>query len=141
MANEFEFPWVKMMNIELTLVEPRRLGFTHTPQEIHLNHNGDINAPVIFCLGEMSGCGILVVAMGDLAKDAFVVVKKCTIEYFIRATGQLTTEANLTEEQLERVLLAVKNRASIEETVNVTIKNAGGTIVAAAEITSVLKPK
>jgi hypothetical protein len=31
MANEFEFPWVKMMNVSPTLIEPGRLGFTHTP--------------------------------------------------------------------------------------------------------------
>jgi hypothetical protein len=55
MANEFEFPWVKMMNVSPTLIEPGRLGFTHTPEEIHLNHNNDINASVLYCVGEMSG--------------------------------------------------------------------------------------
>jgi hypothetical protein len=55
MANEFEFTWVKMMNVSPTLIEPGRLGFTHTPEEIHFNHNNDINASVLYCFGEMSG--------------------------------------------------------------------------------------
>lgn len=141
MANEFEFPWIKMMNVEPTLIERGKLGFTHTPQEIHLNHNNDINASVLYCLGEMSGSGVLVVALGEAAKDAFVVIKSGTIDYHARASGVLTTEASLTDEQIARVEKAVKEKASIEETVEVIIKNSEDTIVAKCNITSVLKPK
>ena len=141
MANDFEFPWVKMMNVEPTLIESNKLGFTHTPEPIHLNHNNDINASVLYCLGEMSGSGVLVVALGESAREAFVVIKSGSIEYFARASGQLTTEASLSDEQLERVTQAVKDKTSIEETVEVIIKNAEDTIVAKCMITSVLKPK
>jgi hypothetical protein len=30
----------------ISIVEPGRFGFTHTPEAIHLNHNNDINASV-----------------------------------------------------------------------------------------------
>ena len=141
MANKFEFPWVKMMNVEPTVMQPGRLGFTHTPEAIHLNHNDDINASVLYCLGEMSGSGVLVMELGSAAKDAFVVIKKGNIEYLARASGVLTTEANLSEEQRTRVAEAIKAKSPIEETVLVSICNADGAEVARCEITSVLKPR
>ena len=141
MANEFEFPWVKMMNVTPTVMEPGRLGFTHSLEEIHLSHNKDVNASVLYCLGEMSGSGVLVLELGAAARDAFVVIKKGSIEYLARASGELTTEASLTQEQRDRVGQAVQDKSSIEETVPVSIRNAEGAEVARCEITSLLRPR
>lgn len=141
MANEFEFPWVKMIGAKPSVMERGRLVLTQTPTEMHINHNGDANASLLYCLAEMCASGVLVGALGAAARDAFIVIRKGCIEYEARARGELTTEASLTEERLKRIEDLVAKREAVEETVSVTITNSEGKVVARGEVTVALRPR
>jgi acyl-CoA thioesterase len=57
------------------------------PKPQHLNHNGTVNAAVLYGLAEVAGAGAVVADMLDLAAESYTVVKKATIEYLAPARG------------------------------------------------------
>ena len=60
-----------------------------TPKPEHLNHNGTVNAAVLYGLAEVAGAGAAVADMLDVAAQSYTVVKKATIEYLAPGRGVL----------------------------------------------------
>jgi acyl-CoA thioesterase len=57
------------------------------PKPEHLNHNGTINAAVLYGLSEVAGAGAVVADMLELAAESYTVVRRATIEYLEPARG------------------------------------------------------
>ncbi len=111
------------------------------PTEIHLNHNQDVNAGVLFSLAEMAGMGVVVTSLDADANDSYVVIKRCEIDFIAPAKGRVRATAHLSEAQLERIESARVNRTGIEEAVSVEILNSHDRVVSKCEMTAVIRPK
>lgn len=136
-----DVPWTKMINPQLTDVNNGYLVLSQTPEEIHLNHNGDMHAGVIFSMLEMAGMGVVVMLLGELANQALVVVKKMDIDFIARAQGSIRFEASIEPEMQKRILQNAKQGKKIEESVKVQAFNSAGECVAKAELVAVIAPK
>ena len=141
MENPFDFPWVRMINPQVDEIAVGRLVLAHEPGELHLNHNGDINAAVLFSLAEMAGMGVVVTTLGVQAAGAYVVIKRGAINFTARARGRIRAAARLEATQLERVRSAGSEVAGIEEMVAVEIRDASDRVVACCEVTTVIRPR
>ena len=141
MQSTFDFPWVRLINPQPEEVAEGRLVLAHEPEALHLNHNGDINAAVLFSLAEMAGMGVVVTTLGEQASQAYVVIKRGVIDFRGRARGRIRAAAHLSAEQLERVRAAAGKGVGIEEVVGVEIRDATDRVVATSTVTAVIRPR
>lgn len=135
-----DLPWTKMINPQLTDAKNGYLVLTQTPEDIHLNHNSDMHAGVIFSVLEMAGMGVLVMLLGDLANDALVVVKRMEIDFIARAQGSIRFEASIDEADRDRILQNARQGKKLEELITVQAFNASSECVAKADVTAVIAP-
>jgi acyl-coenzyme A thioesterase PaaI-like protein len=136
----FDFPWVRMINPHPDEISPGKLVLGCEPRDLHLNHNQDINAGVLFSLAEMAGMGVVVTSLGEQANKAYVVVRRGVIDFKTRARGRIRATALLTESQLSRVQSAASKGTGIEEVVLVEILDESDRVVAQCEMTAVIRP-
>jgi acyl-CoA thioesterase len=111
------------------------------PRPEHLNHNGTVNAAVLYGLAEVAGAGSVVADMLDLAAQSYTVVKRATIDYrapargVLHAAGQVTgVDADWIKEQL-----AAGMAVAVQASVSVTDGN--GEEVTTVEFTVAVKPR
>jgi acyl-CoA thioesterase len=111
------------------------------PKPDHLNHNGTVNAAVLYGLAEVAGAGAVVADMLDLAAKSYTVVKKATIEYLTPARGVIEAIGTADVAQVkgirERVLAG--DRAEVTATVLMTDEHANE--VARVEFMVAIRPK
>ncbi len=136
----FDFPWVRMINPHPDEISPGKLVLGCEPRDIHLNHNQDINAGVLFSLAEMAGMGVVVTSLGEQASNAYVVIKRGVIDFKARARGRVRATALLTEAQLSRVQSTASGGEGIEEVVLVEILDENDRAVAQCEMTAIIRP-
>jgi len=133
--------WTKMINPQLVDLQDGQIVLKQNPEEVHLNHNGDMNAGVIFSMSEMAGMAPVVMLLGDLASSAFVVVKNVNIDFLARAQGEITFSGAISEEQQQRVLSKAKIGERVEEEVLVEARDKEGKLVSKSVVTAVVSPK
>lgn len=136
-----DMPWTKMIKPELADLGQGSLTLKQTPEELHLNHNGDMHAGVIFSMSEMAGMGVVVMLLGELADSAFVVVKNVNIDFKARAQGVISFTGTMTVEQQARTLNKAKAGEKVEEQVEVVAADSEGNIVSTSIVTAVISPK
>ena len=136
-----DLPWTKMINPQLVDLKAGLIALKQRPGELHLNHNGDMHAGVIFSMAEMTGMGVVVMQLGSKAEEAFVAVKSVSIEFLKRAQGDITFKSTLTDEQQVNMLKTLEAQESIEEVVHVEALDAESRKVASAQVVAVIKPK
>jgi len=92
------------------------------PKPQHLNHNGTVNAAVIYGLSEVTGAGAVVAEMLELAAEAYTVVKNATIDFLAPATGVLpaTGRTDMGVLQAAKEQLANGQAVEVEAAVAVT---------------------
>ncbi len=98
------------------------------PRSVHLNHNGTVNAPILYALAEVAGAGSVVAGMLEEAASSYTVVKKATIEYLASARGEVTADGLLPSHVSEEVLADV----SAGRPSDVDVRDAEGALVATA---------
>ncbi|MCY4043962.1 MAG: PaaI family thioesterase [Cellvibrionales bacterium] len=136
-----DLPWTKMINPELSDLKDGEISLKQTPDAIHLNHNGDMHAGVIFSMLEMAGMGVVVMLLGEKANESLVLIKNISIDFLKPATGETTFTARLTDEQKGRILEKISTKEKIIEVVEVLATNADGIEVAAAKLTCYISSK
>ena len=65
------------------------------PEPVHLNHNGTVNAPILYALAEVAGAGAVVAGMLELAARSYTVVKRASIEYLAPAAGAVVATGGI----------------------------------------------
>jgi acyl-coenzyme A thioesterase PaaI-like protein len=85
-----EMEWIRFLDIEPLLAEAGRAVIRLRPKPVHLNHNGTVNAPILFGLAEIAGAGALVAGMLQEASGSYTVVRRANIEYVAPARGDVT---------------------------------------------------
>ena len=126
--------WTKMINPQLESLTDTALTLSHTPENLHLNHNGDVNAGVIFSMSEMVGMGLVVLLLGDLAAQALVVVKNVNIDFVARASGRLECVAQISEQEKQQMLDRASAGGTIEQAVAVEVRDADQQLVSSATV-------
>jgi acyl-coenzyme A thioesterase PaaI-like protein len=111
------------------------------PKPEHLNHNGTVNATVLYGLAEVAGAGAVVADMLDLAAQSYTVVKKATIEYLATARGAVEAVGTVATSEVERAKAAVLSGEPVEVLAPVLVTDHRGTEVASVEFTVAIRPK
>jgi acyl-coenzyme A thioesterase PaaI-like protein len=88
--SKFDFEWVRFLGAEPVEFADGRCVMRLDPKGVHLNHNGTVNAPILFGLAEVAGAGAVTTGMMDLLTTAYVVVKRAQIEYLAPARHTVT---------------------------------------------------
>ena len=141
MAVGQELPWTKMINPELVDMKDGSLSLKQTPGDMHLNQNGDMNAGVLFTMSEMSGMGVVVMLLGELAGSSFIASKSVNIDFLARAKGEIVFTGTMPDEQQKRTLQNAREGNKIEEIVQVEAVDSEGKVVSKSTVTAVVSPK
>jgi len=141
MAVGKDLPWTTMMKPELVDLKDGSISLKQTPEEIHLNMNGDMNAGVLFSMSEMAGMGVVVMLLGELASSSFIASKNVNIDFLARAQGEIVFTGSMSEEQQKRTLQNAKAGNKVEEVIQVEAKDKAGNVVSKSNVTAVVKPK
>lgn len=132
--------WTKMIKPELVDITPGSISLKQCPEELHLNHNGDMHAGVIFSMTEMAGMGVVVLLLGELANSSFVVVKNVNIDFIARAQGPITFSASIADDNQKSIIDRAKAEEKIEECVLVEAKDENGRLVSKSTLTAIISP-
>ena len=136
-----EMEWIRFLGIEPLSSEPGRVVIRLQPRSVHLNHNGTVNAPILFGLAEVAGAGSVVAGMLEQAAASYTVVKKASIEYLAPARGDVIADALLPGHLSAQALAGVSAGRSFDATVPVNVRDSAGALVASAEFTIAIRPR
>jgi acyl-coenzyme A thioesterase PaaI-like protein len=136
-----DLPWTKMINPQLADLQDGKISLKQTPEAIHLNHNGDMHAGVIFSMLEMAGMGVVVMLLGKKADDSLVLIKNISIDFIKPAEGETTFTASLSDDQKGRILDKIAAKEKIVEIVEVVALSKDKVEVASARLTCYIAPK
>lgn len=139
--SQFEMPWIQMIKPNVEDLAAGKLVLSQSPEALHLNHNGDMHAAVVFSMLEMAGMGVLTLLLGDSIKDSFVVLKDMHTFFEARAQGKIFFKAELSEQQQAMFINAVQQGVAIEEEISAVAYDESGKQVASAKVNGVIKPK
>src|SRR5271170_5806491 len=93
-----EMAWIKFLGIEPLDAGEGRAVIRLDPQPVHLNHNGTVNAPILYALAEVAGAGAVVAGMLELAAESYTVIKRASIEYLMPARGAVIATGEISAE-------------------------------------------
>jgi acyl-CoA thioesterase len=111
------------------------------PKAEHLNHNGTVNAAVIYGLAEVAGAGAVVADMLDLAAESYTVVKHASIDYLAPAKGVLLATGRADPEVVQSARGQLMAGVSVEVDVAVAITNEQGAEVATVDFVVAIRPR
>lgn len=136
-----EMEWIKFLGIEPLSSEPGRVVIRLQPRSIHLNHNGTVNAPILYAVAEVAGAGAAVAGMLERAGASYIVVKRATIEYVAPARGDVVAEGVIALPVFTQAVTDVDAGQPSNVEVPVTICDAEGSTVATAQFTIAIRPR
>jgi acyl-CoA thioesterase len=111
------------------------------PKPEHLNHNGTINAAVLYGLAEVAGAGAVVADMLELAAESYTVVRRATVEYLAPAKGTVEATGRVARTKIEEAKAQLRAGVAIEVDVPVSVKDKGGTEVVTVGFTVAIRPR
>jgi acyl-CoA thioesterase len=132
--------------IQFLAIEPIEAGGGNavirlTPKPEHLNHNGTVNAAVLYGLAEVAGAGAAVADMLDVAAQSYTVVKRATVEYLAPGRGVLDATGRVDKAAVEGAKEAVLGGSAVEVDVPVSVTDSQGAQVAKVEVTLALRAR
>jgi acyl-CoA thioesterase len=132
--------------IQYLAIEPVQAGggtatIRLDPRPEHLNHNGTVNAAVLYGLAEVAGAGAVVADMLDLAAQSYTVVKRATIEYLVPARGVLEATGEVASSAVEKAKSTLLDGTAVELEVPVSVKDGQDIEVARVQFVVAIKPK
>jgi acyl-CoA thioesterase len=136
-----EMEWIRFLDIEPISAESGRAVIRLRPKPVHLNHNGTVNAPILFALAEIAGAGAVVAGMLQEASSSYTVVRSAKIEYEAPARGDVTATGDVASTVFSKAIEDVTARRPVEVEVPVTIADAAGTRVASASFVIAIRPR
>src|ERR1700728_4731963 len=102
-----EMAWIEFLGSYPLDAGEGRAVIRLDPQPVHLNHNGTVNAPILYALAEVAGAGSVIAGMLEQAAASYTVVKKASIEYLAPARGAMTADGTLASHFFEQALADV----------------------------------
>jgi acyl-coenzyme A thioesterase PaaI-like protein len=141
-ASQFtEMEWIKFLGIEPVSAAEGEAVIRIRPQPVHLNHNGTVNAVVLYGLAEVAGAGALVAGRLEEAAASYTVIRCATIEYEAPARGDVTASGSVSADLFNHALKRARVGRPIEVEVPVTIADTDGNQVCSAHFTVAIRPR
>jgi acyl-CoA thioesterase len=141
-ASQFtEMEWIKFLGIEPVSAAEGEAVIRISPKPVHLNHNGTVNAAVLYGLAEVAGAGALVAGMLEEAAASYTVIRRATVEYEAPARGDVTASGSVTADLFTHALKQIRAGRPVEVEVPVTIADANGNQVCSAHFTVAIRPR
>jgi acyl-CoA thioesterase len=136
-----EMAWIKFLGIEPLEAADGKATIRLDPEPVHLNHNGTINAPILFALAEVAGAGAVVAGMLELAARCYTVVKRASIEYLAPARGPVIATGQIPLEIFSHTRASVEAGRPAEVEVPVEVADGMGTVAARSVFTVAIRPR
>jgi acyl-coenzyme A thioesterase PaaI-like protein len=136
-----EMVWIKFLGIEPLDAGEGRAVIRLDPQPVHLNHNGTINAPILYALAEVAGAGAVVAGMLELAARSYTVVKSASIEYLAPARGAVVATGEIPAETFEAARSLVEAGDPAEVEVAVDVCDLADTVVTRCALVVAVRPR
>jgi acyl-CoA thioesterase len=136
-----EMEWIRFLDIEPLSAAAGGAVIRLRPKPVHLNHNGTVNAAILFGLAEIAGAGAVVAGMLQEASASYTVVRSANIEYLAPARGDVTATGGIASSVFIKAVEDVTARRPVEVEVPVTISDADGTRVASASFVIAIRPR
>ena len=132
--------------VQFLAIEPVEAGggkatIRLNPKPEHLNHNGTVNAAVIYGLAEVAGAGAVVADMLDLAAESYTVVKKAIVDYLAPARGVLEATGQTDVAILQRAKDELMAGVEVEVDVPVSVSDSERGEVATVRFTVAIRPR
>jgi acyl-CoA thioesterase len=136
-----EMAWIKFLGIEPIEATVGRAVIRLDPQPVHLNHNGTVNAAILYALAEVAGAGAVVAGMLELAARSYTVVKRASIEYLAPARGAMTATGEIPADVFSSARSSVEAGEPVEVEVPVEMSDSEGTIVTRCVLVVAVRPR
>jgi acyl-CoA thioesterase len=136
-----EMEWIKFLGIEPVSAGEGKAVIRMRPQPVHLNHNGTVNAAVLYGLAEVAGAGALVAGMLEEAAASYTVIRRATVEYEAPARGDVIASGSMSADVFDHALRHVRAGRPIEVEVPVAIADTDGIQVCSANFTVAIRPR
>ncbi len=136
-----EMEWIKFLGVEAGEVGDGLAVIRMEPKPVHLNHNGTVNAAVLYGLAEVAGAGAFVAGMIELAAQAYTVVERATIEYLAPARGAVTATGTVDPDEFAAGKAKVTAGEPASATCHVEIADAAGRVAAKVTLITAIRPR
>ncbi len=136
-----EMAWIKFLGIEPLDASEGRAVIRLDPEPVHLNHNGTVNAPILYALAEVAGAGAVVAGMLELAARSYTVVKRASIEYLAPARGAVVATGEIPVEVFSAARTLVEAGEAAEVEVPVDVCDSTGTVAARSVLVIAVRPR
>lgn len=135
-------PWIVWLDLDHELGEDGSVrSILRRPKPEHINHNGDVNAPVIYGVAEVAGAGAVVMAAGAAGTGAYTVIRSGTIEYLRPAHGGITASSRVEPAVAADIQPALSAGEGCDINVDVSIADANDTPTGACKFIVSLRPR
>ncbi len=136
-----EMEWIKFLGIEPLEASDGRAVIRLDPRPVHLNHNGTVNAPILYALAEVAGAGAVVAGMLELAAQSYTVIKRASIEYVAPARGAVVAVGEIAMEAFTAVRASVERGDATEVEVPVEVSDLSGTVTTRCVLVVTVRPR
>jgi acyl-CoA thioesterase len=136
-----EMVWIKFLGIEPLDAGEGRAVIRLDPQPVHLNHNGTVNAPILYALAEVAGAGAVVAGMLELAAKCYTVVKRASIEYLAPARGAVVATGQIAPETFTAARSSVEGGEAAEVEVPVEVRDSTGSVATRCVLVVSVRPR
>ncbi|RVW03069.1 DUF4442 domain-containing protein [Rhodococcus xishaensis] len=134
-------PWIEWLDLDTELGEDGSVrSILRRPKPEHINHNGHVNAPVIYGVAEVAGAGAAVMAAGAAATSAYIVIRSATIEYQRPAQGGITASGKVDPSVAAEIQRALQAGEGQDVDVDVSLTDQDGTITGACKFVVSMRP-
>lgn len=135
-------PWIRWLDLDIELCADGSVRATlcRTKAE-HVNHNGHVNAPVVYGVAEVAGAGAAVAAAGSAGSGAYTVIKSATIEYIRPARGGITAESQVAPEAVADIRSALQAGGGYDIDVDVELTDADSAPTGTCRFVVSLRPR
>jgi acyl-coenzyme A thioesterase PaaI-like protein len=136
-----EMAWIKFLGIEPIDAGEGRAVIRLDPQPVHLNHNGTVNAPILYAVAEVAGAGAVVAGMLELAARSYTVVKRASIEYLAPARGPITATGEIPFDTFVAARSLVEAGSAAEVEVVVEVSDSSGSVATRCVLVVSVRPR
>jgi acyl-coenzyme A thioesterase PaaI-like protein len=133
--------WIMFLGIEPLEARDGRAVIRLDPQPVHLNHNGTVNAAILYALAEVAGAGAVVAGMLELAARSYTVVKRASIEYLSPARGAIVATGEIPIEAFTCAQTSVERGQAAEVEVPVEVCDSIGAVVTRCVLVVAVRPR
>ncbi len=136
-----EMAWIRFLGIEPLEASEGRAVIRLDPQPVHLNHNGTVNAAILYALAEVAGAGAVVAGMLELAARSYTVVKRASIEYLAPARGAVIATGEIPAEVFVSARSLAEAGEPAEVEVPVDVRDSTGTVATHCVLVVAVRPR